>query len=115
MKKILLRTAIVIGLATSCLYAGAQRGQGGAKMAKLVNDVQAAMPNAQLSEDQRSKLQADIDGFNAAINAVEQGQRPDRNKIMATFEDMRKIVDGGAFAKEDQTAIDKEFDDVNKH
>jgi len=114
MKRKLLRTAIVVGLATSGLYAGAQRGQQTAKATKLVNDVQAAMSNAQLSDDQKSKLQGDIDGFNAAMKAMEQGQRPDRSKIISIIDDMRNIVDSGAFATEDQTALDKEFDDVKQ-
>jgi hypothetical protein len=114
MKKILLRTAIVMGFACSCLHALAQRGQGMAKASKLANDVQTAMPNARLSDDQKSKLQADIDGVNAAMKAREQGQRMDRDKLMAMIDEMRKIVDSGAFAKDDQAGLDKEFDDLKR-
>lgn len=97
-----------------CLSAVAQQGGGVAKLNTLVNDVQKAIPNASLSDDQKTKIQADIDTIKSLLQAAQEGARPDRNKMMSTVADMRTIVDGGAFKKEDQDSLDKEFDGLMK-
>jgi hypothetical protein len=58
-------------------YTVAQRGGGGRQspMAKLMNDLQQATPRATLSDDQNSKLQADIATLKDAQQARRQGNR----------------------------------------
>jgi septal ring factor EnvC (AmiA/AmiB activator) len=107
--------AAVLLLLCGCLPAHAQRGQGATKMAQLITDIQNVMPNATLSDDQKTKLQADIDSVKKQLQDMqENGTRPDRDKFMAAVTDMRTIVDSGAFKSEDQQALDKEFDSVNR-
>jgi hypothetical protein len=96
------------------LQAQRQRGQGQA-VRQLVQDVQAAMSRATLSDDQKTKLQGDIDGINAAFQARQQGQSVDREKISAMVEDMHQVVDGGAFKEDDQQKLDKEFNTLSSH
>ncbi len=95
----------VVGASFS-LHAQRQRGQA---VRQLVQDVQSAMPRAKLSDDQKSKLQSDIDGINAAFQARQQGQSIDRDKLTAMVDDMHQIVDSGAFTADDQKKLDQEF------
>jgi hypothetical protein len=94
------------------LQAQRQRGQG---IRVLVQDVQSAMSRATLSDDQKNKLQGDIDTINAAFQARQQGQSIDRDKISAAVEDMHQIVDSGAFKEDDQNKLDKEFNSISSH
>jgi hypothetical protein len=71
------------------------------------------MPRAKLSDDQKSRLQSDIDGINAAFQARQQGQSVDRDKLMATIDDIHQIVDSGAFTEDDQKNLDKEFSSIS--
>jgi hypothetical protein len=96
------------------LQAQRQRGQGQA-VRQLVQDVQSAMSRATLNDDQKTKLQGDIDGINAAFQARQQGQSVDREKISAMVEDMHQVVDGGAFKEDDQQKLDKEFNSLSSH
>jgi hypothetical protein len=114
MKRNLLKLVCVLCIAGECLSAGAQRQQGQA-IRQLVQDVQAAAPRASLSDDQKTKLQGDIDGVNAAFQARQQGQSIDRDKLMAMIDDMHQIIDSGAFRQDDQKKLDKEFNSVSPH
>jgi hypothetical protein len=114
MKRNLLKLACILCIAGECLSAGAQR-QRGQSVRQLVQDVQAATPRATLSDDQRTKLQSDIDGINAAFQARQQGQSIDRDKLMVAIDDMHQIVDSGAFKEDDQKKLDKEFNSVSPH
>lgn len=67
------------------------------------------MPCAKLSDDQKSKLQSDIEGINEAFQARQQGQSVDRNKITTSLNDIHQIVDSGAFTQDDQQRLDKEL------
>jgi hypothetical protein len=91
------------------------RNKGGQAVRQLVQDVQAAMPRATLSDDQKSKLQSDIDVIDAAFQTRQQGQPVDRDKISAMVDDMRKIVDGGAFKEDDENKLDKEFNSFSSY
>jgi hypothetical protein len=114
MKRNLLKLACVLCVAGECLSAGAQR-QPGQAIRQLVQDVQAATPHATLNDDQKAKLQGDIDGVNATFQARQQGQSIDRDKLMATIDDMHQIVDSGAFKEDDKKKLDKEFNSVSPH
>jgi len=116
MKNQFLRGALLLCLLSGSisLHAQRQRGQGQA-VRQLVQDVQSAMPRATLSDDQKAKLQGDIDGVNAAFQARQQGQPVDREKISAMVEDMHQVVDGGAFKEDDQQKLDKEFNALSSH
>lgn len=115
MKRNILKGAVALCVLCCCLTASAQRGQGAAKMNQLLTDIQNAMPNASLSDDQKTKLQGDLDSIKQQLqDAQKGGSRPDRNKIMSIVSDMRTIVDSGAFRKEDQTALDKGFDSLRR-
>jgi hypothetical protein len=116
MKKQFVRFALLLCVVSGslCLQAQRQRGQGQA-VRQLVQDVQSAMARATLSDDQKTKLQGDIDGINAAFQARQQGQSVDREKISAMVEDMHQVVDGGAFKEADQQKLDKEFNTLSSH
>ena len=109
MKKNLRITVVGLGLMSSCLYAAAQRGGGASRINQLLADVQQAVPRATLTDDQKTKLQSDVDGIKSALVAGQQGAPVDRQKVTSLIGDMQTLVDNGAFAKEDQTALDKEF------
>jgi septal ring factor EnvC (AmiA/AmiB activator) len=94
--------------------AQAQR-QHGQAIRQIVQDVQSAVSRATLSDDQKSKLQSDIDGLNAAFQARQQGQSVDRDKMSAMIEDMHQIVDSGAFKEDERKKLDKEFDSISSH
>jgi hypothetical protein len=96
------------------LQAQRQRGQGQA-VRQLVQDVQSAMSRATLNDDQKTKLQGDIDGINAAFQARQQGQSIDRDKISAMIDDMHQIVDSSAFKEDDQKKLDQEFNSISSH
>jgi Tfp pilus assembly protein PilN len=100
---------VVVGAAFS-VQAQRQRGQA---LRQLGQDVQSAMPHATLSDDQKSKLQSDIDGINAALQARQQGQSLNRDKMSVMIEDMHQIVDSGAFKEDDQKKLDKEFNSIS--
>ncbi len=92
-------------------YTVAQRGGGGRQspMAKLMNDLQQATPRATLSDDQNSKLQADIATLKDAQQARRQGQSVDQDKVQSVFNDIHDIVDSGAFQQADQKQLDQDF------
>jgi hypothetical protein len=98
-------------VAGACGYAGAQRGGGGRQspMAKLTNDLQQAAPRAKLSDDQNDKLQSDIAALKDTQQAKRQGQSVDQDKIQAALNDLRQIVDSGAFPDADQKQLDQDF------
>ncbi len=115
MKKNLLKGAAAFCVLCNCLSGSAQQGQVQVKLNQLITDVQNAMPNASLSDDQKTKLQGDIDSIQSQFKAAqENGSRPNRNKIMSTINDMRTFVDSGAFKKDAQDSLDKEFDGLNQ-
>jgi hypothetical protein len=109
MKRILRVSVIGLCVMTSCLYAEAQRGRGASRFEQLLTDVRQAAPRATLTDDQKTKLQNDMDGIKSALQAGQQGEPVDRQKITSFVADMKTLVDSGAFAKDDQTALDKEF------
>jgi hypothetical protein len=93
-------------------HAVAQRGGGGGRqspMGKLMNDLQQATPRATLSDDQNSKLQADIATLKDAQQARRQGQSVDQDKVQSAFNDIHDIVDSGAFQQADQKQLDQDF------
>jgi hypothetical protein len=94
------------------LQAQRQKGQG---IRLLVQDVQSAMSRATLGDDQKNKIQGDIDNINAAFQARQQGQSIDRDKISAMIDDMHQIVDSGGFKEDDQSKLDKEFNSISSH
>jgi hypothetical protein len=116
MKKQFVRFALLLCVVSGslCLQAQRQRGQGQA-VRQLVQDVQSAMARATLSDDQKTKLQGDIDGINTAFQARQQGQSVDREKISAMVGDLRQIVDSGAFKEADQQKLDEEFNTLSSH
>jgi hypothetical protein len=116
MKNQFVKFALLLFLVSTSLSLQAQRQRGqGQAVRQLVQDVQSAMSRATLSDDQKSKLQGDIDGINAAFQARQQGQSVDREKISAMVEDMHQVVDGGAFKEDDQQKLDKEFNALSSH
>jgi hypothetical protein len=108
------RCALLLCLISASLSLQAQRQRGQA-IRQLVQDVQSAMSRATLSDDQKNKLQGDIDGINAAFQARQQGQSVDHEKISAMIDDMHQIVDGGAFKEDDRQKLDKEFNSLSAH
>jgi hypothetical protein len=111
MNKRTLRIVFLFFVAGACGYAGAQRGGGGRQSptAKLMNDLQQAAPRAKLSDDQNDKLQSDIAALKDAQQAKRQGQSVDQDKIQAALNDLRQIVDSGAFQDADQKLLDQDF------
>jgi hypothetical protein len=105
---------LLLCLMSASLPLQAQRQKGQA-VRTLVQDVQSAMPRATLSDDQKTKLQGDIDGINTAFQARQQGQSVDHDKISAMIDDMHQIGDSGAFKEDDQAKLDKEFNSVSPH
>jgi hypothetical protein len=114
MKNQFVRFALSLCVVGASVFVQAQRQQGQA-IRLLVQDVQSAMSRATLSDDQKSKLQGDIDGLNAAFQARQQGQSVDRDKMSAMIDDMHQIVDSGAFKADDQKKLDKEFSSISSH
>jgi hypothetical protein len=114
MKNHLMRLALLFCVVGASFSVQAQRQRGQA-IRQLVQDVQSAMPHAKLSDDQKSKLQSDIDGINAAFQARQQGQSVDRDKLMAMIDDIHQIVDSGAFTDDDQKKLDTEFSSISSH
>jgi hypothetical protein len=114
MKNQFVRFALLLCVVSGSLSLQAQR-QRGQGIRLLVQDVQSAMSRATLSDDQKNKLQADIDGLNAAFQARQQVQPLDRDKISAMVDDMHQIVDSGAFKEDDQKKLDKEFNSFSSH
>jgi hypothetical protein len=114
MKNQFVRFALLFCVASASLTLQAQRQKGQA-VRVLVQDVQSAMSRATLSDDQKNKLQGDIDGINAAFQARQQGQPVDRDKISAMIGDMHQIVDSSAFKEDDQKKLDNEFNSVSSH
>jgi hypothetical protein len=111
MNKRTLGIALLFFVAGACGYAGAQRAGGGRQspMAKLMNDLQQAAPRAKLSDDQNDKLQSDIAALKDAQQAKRQGQSVDQDKVQAALNDLRQIVDSGAFQDADQKLLDQDF------
>jgi hypothetical protein len=108
------RLALLVCVVSASLSLQAQR-QKGQGVRLLVQDVQSAMSRGTLSDEQKNKLQGDIDGINAAFQARQQGQPLDRDKISAMVDDMHQIVDSGAFKEDDQKKLDKEFNSFSSH
>jgi hypothetical protein len=116
MKNQLVRFALLLCIVSGSFFLQAQRQRGqGQAVRQLVQDVQSAMSRATLSDDQKSKLQGDIDGINAAFQARQQGQSMDRDKILATIDDMHQIVDSSGFKEDDQKKLDQEFNSISSH
>jgi hypothetical protein len=113
MKNQFARFALVSCLVSTSLSLQAQRQRGGQAVRLLVQDVQSTMPRTTLSDDQKSKLQGDIDGINAAFQTRQQGQSVDRDKVVAMIGDMHQIVDSGAFKEDDQKKLDSDFNAVS--
>jgi hypothetical protein len=108
------RFTLLLCLVSASLSLQAQRQRGQA-VRLLVQEVQSAVSRATLSDDQKTKLQGDIDGINAAFQARQQGQPVDRDKIFAMVDDMHQIVDSGAFKEDDQKKLDQEFTSLSSH
>jgi hypothetical protein len=108
------RFTLLLCLVSASLSLQAQRQRGQA-VRLLVQEVQSAVSRATLSDDQKTKLQGDIDGINAAFQARQQGQSVDRDKIFAMVDDMHQIVDSGAFKEDDQKKLDQEFTSLSSH
>jgi hypothetical protein len=116
MKNQLLRFVLLLCMVSGSFFLQAQRQRGqGQAVRQLVQDVQSAMSRATLSDDQKNKLQGDIDGLNAAFQARQQGQSMDRDKILATIDDMHQIVDSSGFKEDDQKKLDQEFNSISSH
>jgi hypothetical protein len=116
MKNQFVRCGLLLCVVSGSLFLQAQRQRGqGQAVRQLVQDVQSAMSRATPSDDQKTKLQGDIDTINAAFQARQQGQSIDRDKISATIDDMRQIVDSGGFKEDDQQKLDKEFSSISSH
>lgn len=96
-------------LMSAAFDAQAQRGKGASGINQLLTDVQQATPRATLTEDQKTKLQNDVDSIKSGLQAMQQGEQVDRQKITSLLAAMQTLVDSGAFAKDDQTVLDKEF------
>lgn len=111
MKKEMIKLAFAVCVVGVSLSSEGQRqGQG---IRQFVQDVQAAIPRATLNDDQKSQLQSDLDGINAALQARQQGQAVDRDKLKAAVTDIHQIVDGGGFQPNDQKKLDQEFQAMN--
>src|ERR1700740_1602233 len=116
MNNLFVRCALLLCVVNGSLSLQAQRQRGqGQAVRQLVQDVQSAMSRATLSDDQKTKLQGDVDGINAAFQARQQGQPVDREKISAMVEDMHQVVDGDAFKEDDHQKLDKEFNALSSH
>jgi hypothetical protein len=94
---------------TTAFYAQAQRGNGASGTNQLLTDVQQATPRATLTDHQKTKLQNDVDSIKSALQAMQQGEQSDRKKITSLVVAMQTLVDSGAFVKDDQTVLDKDF------
>lgn len=81
----------------------------GSPVSQLMNDLQQATPRAKLSDDLNNKLQADVASLKQAMQAKRQGETVDQDQLKATIDELRGIVDSGAFQETDQKQLDQDI------
>jgi len=96
--------AVLLAACASGVYA--QTEEPKAPLVQLIDDVNAAIPRAHLSDTQRSQLNADEATLEAARQARLQGQSVNRMKVGGALKDIKNVVDSGVFDSADQQKID---------
>ena len=108
-----MKTIFVVVLLAACassIYAQTEEPKG--PLVQLIDDVNAAIPRAHLSDTQRSQLSADEATLAAARQAQLQGQSVNRMKVVVALKNLQDIVDSGAFDSADQQKIDADVQAV---
>ena len=101
---------VLLAACASSVYAQTEEPKG--PVVQLIDDVNAAIPRAHLSDSQRSQLNADEATLEAAHQARLQGQSVNRMKAAGALKDLQNIVDSGAFDSADQQKIDADVQAV---
>ena len=102
-----MKTTFAVVLLAGCassVYAQTEEPKG--PLVQLIDDVNAAIPRAHLSDTQKSQLNADAATLEAVHQARLQGQSVNRIKAAGALRDLQSIVDSGAFDSADQQKID---------
>lgn len=98
----------LVTLATVAMYAAPPQSQpteAPRPLVKLVDDLHNAMSQANLTETQRSHLQADSAALQAAREARDQGRPIDRQKVAAAVRDLKSVLDSNAFQSADKQVL----------
>ena len=108
-----MKTTLAVALLAACASSVyARTGEPKAPLVQLIDDVNAAIPRAHLSDTQRSQLNADETTLEAARQARLQGQSVNRLKVGGALKDIKNVVDSGAFDSADQQKIDADVQAV---
>ena len=102
--------AVLLTAYASGAYAQTEGPKG--PLVQLIDDVNAAIPRAHLSDTQKSQLDADKATLEATRQARLQGQSVNRMRAGGALKDLQKIVDSGAFDPIDQQKIDADVQAV---
>jgi hypothetical protein len=78
-------------------------------MSRLLTDLQQAVPRAKLTDEQNTKIQTDVSSITQVMQAKQQGQSVDQDKLKTTVDDLHQIVDSGVFQDADQKQLDQDF------
>ena len=95
---------VLLAACASSVYAQTAEPKG--PLVQLIDDVEAAIPRAHLSDAQRSQLHVDEATLEAARQARLQGQSVNRVKVGGALKDIKNVIDSGAFDSADQQKID---------
>ena len=101
--------AVILAACVSSVYAQSEEPK--APLVQLIDDVNAAIPRAHLSDAQRNQLDADEATLEAAHQARLQGQSVNRMKVGGALKDIKNVVDS-AFDSADQQKIDADVQAV---
>jgi hypothetical protein len=82
-------------------------------IAKLRDDVGAAMVNANLKDKQKKTLEESRETLGQAVEARRQGEPMDRKKVQKAFEDIRKMAGTDAFGAEDRAAVQEDLQNLH--
>lgn len=105
----------ILSLASAALlllsiFAGAGAAQDTPKkrrevVVKLQNDVNKAMANANLTDDQKKTLEASRETLRKAAMKRRGGEKADKRQMRNALQDLRSIFQSEAFKPEDRQAV----------
>lgn len=101
---------VLLAACASSVYAQTEEPKG--PLVQLIDDVNAAIPRAHLTDAQKSQLDADEATLETARQARLQGQSMNRMKVGGALKDIKNVVDSGAFDSADQQKIDADVQAV---
>ncbi len=83
-------------------------------LVQLVNDLDAAIPRAQLSDTQKIQIQSDRGVIEAARQAKEEGRPVDRRQVGSAVKNLHETVESGAFSAEDAHTLNADIQVLRK-